>query len=162
MGVAAAVVWDSWEGRFTSYREDRMEELFAHLRRADLVIGFNISGFDYAVLSAYDDGTLARLPTFDILSDLARRLGYRLSLAHLAEHTLGRSKSADGLQSLQWVKEGRLDLVEEYCQKDVEITRDLFYHGLEKGWVRFLARDGRLMELSLDWELAALVKRARK
>jgi DEAD/DEAH box helicase domain-containing protein len=162
MGVAVAVVWDSKTGGLTSYFEDRIEEMFKHLRGADLVVGFNVIGFDYKVLSSYDDGTLARLPTFDILRDIRKRLGFRLSLAHLAEHTLAAQKSADGLQSLEWIKQGRLDLVEEYCKKDVEITRDLFYHGLEKSFVRFKDRQGKLMELALDWELDELVEKADK
>ena len=119
-------------------------------------MGFNIVGFDFKVLSAYDDGTLEHLPVFDILADVRRRLGFRLSLAHLAEHTLGATKTADGLQSLAWIREGRMDLVEEYCRADVRITEQLFRHGLEAGWLRYLSRDGLLMELRLDWDLERL------
>jgi len=162
MGLAVAVVWDSRTNAMTAYFENDAPALFAALRAADLVVGFNIIGFDYRVLSSYDDGTLARLPAFDLLYDLKARLGYRLSLGHLAEHTLGRKKIADGLKSLEWVKQGRLDLVEEYCRKDVEITRDLFYHGLEKGRFRFLDKNSRLLELRVDWELERLIERARR
>ena len=129
---------------------------------ADLVVGFNTLHFDYRVLSAYDDGSLAEVSSFDILKDIRRRIGFRLSLAHLAEHTLGAAKSADGLQSLAWVREGRFDLVEKYCRKDVEITKDLFFHGLEKGFLRFRDREGRLLELNVDWDLADLVEVAGK
>lgn len=162
MGLAVAVVWDSRTCEMRSFFEDQAGDLLRLLGEADLVVGFNTIRFDYKVLSAYDDGTLAGLPSFDILQDVKRRLGYRLSLAHLAEHTLGAAKSADGLQSLEWVRQGRLDLVEEYCKKDVEITRDLFYHGLEKGWLRFQQKGGKLMELGLDWELSRLTEKSRK
>ncbi len=160
MRVAVAVVWDSRPDRFLSFKEDEVEKMLHLLAEADLVVGFNVIGFDYKVLSAYDDGTLGRLQTFDILADVHSRLGYRLSLAHLAEHNLGSQKSADGLQSLQWVKEGRLDLVEEYCQKDVEITRDLFRLGLTEGKFKFMDKRRGMLELSLDWDLDEMVKRA--
>ena len=162
MGVAVAVVWDSKTGELHAFGEDDVEEMFSLLKKADLVVGFNIIGFDYKVLSAYDDGSIARLPTFDILYDVHKRLGYRLSLGHLAEQNLGAEKSADGLQSLEWVRQGRMDLVEEYCKKDVEITRDLFQYGLDTGKFRFLKKDGRLMEMAIDWVLEDLVEAAKK
>ena len=49
----------------------------------------------------------------DMLAAIHQRLGYRLALGHLAEETLGASKGADGLQSLIWWKEGRLDEIEQ-------------------------------------------------
>lgn len=162
MGVAVAVCWDSITKQMSAYREDKVDELLKHLRTAELVVGFNLIGFDYKVLSAYDDGTLDKLNTFDILYDVRKRLGFRLSLAHLAENTLGAAKSADGLQSLEWVKQGRMDLVEEYCIKDVEITRDLFHHGLENGRLRFKdKKKGTLLELAVDWELMDLIDKAK-
>ena len=100
--------------------------------------------------------TVMRVNTFDMLQDVRRRLGFRLSLAHLAGATIGAAKSADGLQSLQWVKEGRMDLVEEYCRRDVEVTKDPFFHGLEKGWLRYRDKEERLMQLAVDWDLREL------
>ena len=44
----------------------------------------------------------------------------------------------------------------------VEITRDLFYHGLEKRMVRFKNKQGRLLELALDWDLDQIVEEAKK
>jgi DEAD/DEAH box helicase domain-containing protein len=160
MGMALAVAWSSVTEDYTTYYEKDAEHLLEEMEKADIVVGFNIVGFDYKVLAAYDNGSLGNVPTFDILADVRKRLGFRLSLAHLAEHTLGASKSADGLQSLAWVREGRLDLVEEYCRQDVRVTKDLFYHGLGKGWLRFRDRSGREMELKLDWDLPDLVKKA--
>jgi len=152
MGVAVTGVWDSREETTRCFGEGQAAELFALLREADVVVGFNIKGFDFKVLSAYDDGTLATLPVFDILEAVRAQLGFRLSLGHLAEHTLGEGKTADGLQSLRWVREGRLDLVEEYCRADVRITAELFRHGLERGWLRYLTRDGSLVQLCVEEE----------
>jgi DEAD/DEAH box helicase domain-containing protein len=76
-----------------------------------------------------------------MLEEIHRALGFRVSLGHLAEATLGEGKSADGLQSLAWFKQGRLDLIEQYCRKDVEVTRRLYLFGRERGYVLF--RDAR-------------------
>src|SRR5262249_42098665 len=92
------------------------------------------------------------LPTLDLLDEVRKRTGFRLGMGHLARETLGHDKSADGLQSLQWVREGRLDLVEAYCRKDVEILRDLFLHGGREGCVYYRAKgvDAKL-RLPVEW-----------
>ena len=44
----------------------------------------------------------------DMLIKVHEQLSYRLSLDNLARATLGAAKGADGLQALQWWKEGKL------------------------------------------------------
>ncbi len=140
MGMACGVCFDTWDGQFHVYDEKDVPRLIGHLKRADLIVGFNHLRFDYEVLSAYSSVDLRRLPNFDILEDITRILSHRLKLDSLVKATLGTQKSADGFQSLRWVKEGRMDLVREYCKKDVEVTRDLFLFGpgrgkcFSKGW----------------------------
>jgi len=161
MGMALAVVWDSIEQKFSTFQEAEVDALIAKLKTGDLVVGFNHTRFDYVVLSAYSPFDFSELPNFDILTELYQRLGTRLSLGHVAEKTLGRPKIGDGLESLRWVKEGRFDLVEEYCRKDVELTRDLFYFALEKHQILFQDSDGELLELHLDWDLEKILNSAK-
>ena len=70
----------------------------------------------------------------------------------MAQHTLGVGKSADGLQALQWYKEGRIDLIAQYCRQDVEITRDLLYFALDKGFLLFQNKAGKIVRLPLALE----------
>ncbi|EPR34406.1 DEAD/DEAH box helicase domain protein [Alkalidesulfovibrio alkalitolerans DSM 16529] len=151
MGVAVAVLYDSRDQTFHAYTEERIPELAERLAGLGLVIGFNIKRFDYLVLSGAHDFDFAALPTLDMLDTVKARLGYRLSLGHLAEETLGVPKSADGLQSLQWWKEGRLDLITEYCTRDVQITRDLYLHGRERGHLLFRNKHGQVVQVPVDW-----------
>jgi DEAD/DEAH box helicase domain-containing protein len=67
-------------------------------------------------------------------------------------------KSADGLQSLQWFKEGRIEEVIAYCQKDVEITKDLFLFGLAHGHLLFETRAGQRVRLPVEWKLEKILK----
>ncbi|MFL6197080.1 MAG: DEAD/DEAH box helicase [Thermoanaerobaculia bacterium] len=153
MGVAVGVACFLEEGRFEVYFEDQVRALAEALREASLVIGYNIKRFDYKVLAGYTGEDYARtLPTLDLLEDVASRLGFRVGMGHLAQETLGTTKSADGLQSLEWVRQGRLDLVEQYCRKDVEILRDLYLHGRREGclFYRDRKRDLRL-KLGVEW-----------
>jgi DEAD/DEAH box helicase domain-containing protein len=75
----------------------------------------------------------------------------------LAQNTLNAEKSADGLVSLQWYKEGKIDKIVEYCKQDVEITRDLFLYGESNGHVIYKTRSGTVKELKVDWKSADLV-----
>ena len=164
MGLALAVVYDSRLGDFLTYLEDEAERLVEHLAGSELVVGFNNRRFDNLVLSAYTSIDLNRLPTLDLLEEVENALGYRISLNGLAEHTLGVKKTADGLQSLRWYKEGRIDLIRHYCRKDVEITRDLLFHALEHGYLLFANKkkvEVRL-PLALDKRIEALLAMAAR
>jgi len=160
MRVSVAVIFDSAENRFFSYREDEVDALLKHLEKADLVVGFNIKRFDYSVLRAYTGKDLKTLDTFDILEDLYRRLGFRLSLDHLAAETLNQKKSGDGLQALEWFKKGEMEKLTEYCRHDVEITRDLFEYGLKNGHLVYRAKQAdQRVRLRVDWNLDKLISK---
>jgi DEAD/DEAH box helicase domain-containing protein len=157
MKLAVGVVWDSCEQEYFSYLEGAASQLVKKLRTADLVVGFNVKKFDYGVLQPYADFDLDEITTFDMLIDVNKKLGHRLSLNHLAENTLNAEKSADGLVSLQWYKEGKIDKIIEYCKQDVEITRDLFLYGESHGYVKYSTRSGVAKDLKVDWERASLI-----
>ena len=157
MRIAVATVYDSIDQKFTSFLEGETDQLMEKLKAADLIVGFNLLNFDYAVLQPYTTDDLVNLKTFDILDDIKNRLGFRLSLNHLAEKTLGEKKSADGLQSLQWFRDGKIDLVTEYCVKDVEITKNLFQFGISNRYLLYERRGGGIVRIPLDWELDNLV-----
>ena len=157
MKLAVGVVWDSCEQEYFSYLEGAASQLVTKLRTADLVVGFNVKKFDYGVLQPYADFDLDEITTFDMLIDVNKKLGHRLSLNHLAEKTLNAKKSADGLVSLQWYKEGKIDKIIEYCKQDVEITRDLFLYGESHGYVKYSTRSGRAKDLKVEWKRASLI-----
>jgi DEAD/DEAH box helicase domain-containing protein len=151
MGVSCVVVYDSTTGACREYLQEDVPRLVGDLVEYDLVVGFNILRFDYAVLgglSRFDFGTLT---TLDILSDIHATLGYRLSLEHLARETLGSAKSASGLQALDWWKEGRIGDIISYCRQDVAVTRDLFLFGLRYGHLLFRNKAEKIVRVPVDW-----------
>ena len=152
MRLAVGVVWDSIDQDYFVYEEKDAKTLVEKLRTADLVIGFNVIGFDYTVLQPYSDFDLQEINTFDMLVDVKKLLNFRLSLNHLAEHTLNAKKSADGLISLQWYKEGKIDKIIHYCKQDVQITRDLYLFGAEHGYVNYQSRSGNPLQLEVNWK----------
>ncbi|MFW5908758.1 MAG: Zn-binding domain-containing protein, partial [Desulfosalsimonas sp.] len=151
MGVSCAVLYDAGEEDFLVFRDHEISLLVDRLNMLDLVVGFNVKRFDYKVLSGYVNASYGSMPTLDILEDIYIHLGYRLSLEHLARVNLGEPKSADGLQALQWWKEGRLDEIIAYCKKDVEITRDLFLLGKKQGYILFKNKAAKKVRIPVNW-----------
>lgn len=137
MRVSCGVVYDSMEAVFNVYLEDEVPALIAHLKRLDLVVGFNSKRFDYPVLSGYSDFDFRQLPSCDLLEVVSRQLGFRLSLDRLAEATLGIQKSGSGLDALRWWQAGAMDTLIDYCRKDVQITRDLFLFACDNGYLLY-------------------------
>jgi len=158
MRISVAVIFDSLDERFFTFEEDRLGELMGRLTGADLIVGFNIKRFDYRVLRAYTQRDLGTLNTFDILEDIHRRLGFRLSLDHLARETLGTGKTAHGLQAVEWFRQGEMKKLAEYCQNDVSTTRDLFLFGLENGYMVYRKKGVETrLRLAVDWDMERLL-----
>ena len=151
MGVSCAVVYDSDKDDYLVYQQDEVDALCQHLNKLDLVVGFNLIRFDYKVLSGLTDFDFHGLPTLDLLLKVHETLGYRLPLDHLAKETLGQQKSADGLQALEWWKQGRLDDIISYCKQDVRVTRDIYRYGSRHGYLIFRNKSGHQVRVPVSW-----------
>ena len=153
MKLSCAVVYDVKLEKYFTYVEETVQDLLRHLQAADLVIGFNTLRFDYGVLQGYFSFNLQSLPSLDLMADLEKKLHHRLSLAHLAENTLGGAeKSADGLLAVKWWREGNYQQVIDYCRQDVKLTHDLWQFGSEKGHVLFKHKQsGEIVKCPVTW-----------
>lgn len=151
--LACGVTWSTGRNDFAVYWEKDVLALIAELKSADRVIGFNIIGFDYEVLKPYARNENFRaFRTTDMLQDIYRTLGFRLSLDSLAKATLGSTKTADGVQSVEWFRNGELDRVAEYCKSDVDITRRLYEFGRDNGFVHYNSRLGSKLKVAVNWK----------
>ena len=151
MGVSVTVLYDSLADDYFSYSQDELPALFERLRAAGTVVGFNSLRFDYAVLTPFAPYELRALPSLDLLQRIKERLNYRISLDNLGQATLGEPKSADGLQALQWWKEGRCEEIAAYCRKDVDLTRRLYLFGLREGYLLFTNKAGQRVRVPVDF-----------
>jgi len=151
MGLSVAVTYSPAIVEYHYYTEENVHDLIAELRTADLVIGFNVLDFDYEVLRGYTDYPLKRLPTLDILADIYRTLGFRLSLDALASATLGLSKSADGLQAIRWWRQGKIKELIAYCQNDVDLMRRLYEFGREHKYLQYRDRQWQMKKVPVNW-----------
>jgi len=130
-------IHDSDTGEYSSYFKEELHKLWPLLERADMLIGFNSDSFDIPLLNRYYPGDLAHIRSLDIMSEVQKVLGRRIRLQALAEATLGRGKSGDGLLAGDWWKEGRKDEVAKYCIEDVRLTRELYDYALAYGVLKY-------------------------
>ena len=150
MKMAVGVVYTYKENKYLAFTEDKVKEMLDLFLRSELVIGFNIKRFDFGVLKGYTNIDFTKIPTLDILDLIYDQLGFRLSLDHLSLVNLKKGKIADGLQSLQWFKEGKIDEIIEYCKHDVEITKELFDLMIVKKHLLYNTKDGKVLQIPID------------
>ncbi len=151
--LACGVTWSTERNDFAVYWEKDAAALVAELKAADRVIGFNILHFDYEVLKPYAPNVNFRsIRSLDMLQDIQRILNFRLSLDSIARATLGTTKTADGLQSVQWFREGELQKVADYCKSDVDITRRVHEFGQEHGFVYYYSKLGSKLKIPVNWK----------
>ena len=152
MRASCVILYDSGTDEYLEFLEDRIPELLECLTGFDMLVGFNVKRFDYKVLSGYTNFDFSSLNTLDILEEVHRHLGYRLSLDHLAASTLGTAKCGNGLQALLWWKEGKIQEIIDYCRKDVEITRYLFEFGAKNGYLLFTNKAKCSVRIPVKWQ----------
>ncbi len=151
--VACAVTYSTMKNDFTIYWEKDVPALLAELKSAVKVVGFNVQQFDYRVLQPYAPQIrFASIPTIDMLVDIQKVLGFRVSLDNVAGASLGAAKSADGIQSVTWFRNGELDKVADYCKADVDITRRVFEFGREHGFVYYKSKLGSKLKAVVNWK----------
>ncbi|VVM08455.1 hypothetical protein MAMC_02170 [Methylacidimicrobium cyclopophantes] len=153
MRMSLGVTYATARQGYQIYLEQEVEALIQELRNADLIVGFNILGFDFPVLEAYTVFDLQDLPTLDLLQHVEAQTGRRMSLESLARATLGVGKTAEGVQALRWWKEGKLLPIAEYCCYDVKVTRLLHEHGIRHGEILYFNEQTQRKEsIPVHWK----------
>jgi DEAD/DEAH box helicase domain-containing protein len=151
MGMSVAVTFNSARADYRIYGEPQVDELIKELQRADLIVGFNHVRFDFEVLHGYTVLDLRQLPSLDLMIDLQTRLDHRLSLDAIATATFGVEKTAEGMQAIQWFKEGKLLEVAEYCCYDVKLTRLVHEYGARHRQLFYRNRFGEKLTVQVAW-----------
>lgn len=150
--LIVVAIHDSETGVYASYFKEELPKLWPILERADMLIGFNSDAFDIPLLNRYYPGDLLRLRSLDLLSEVQKVLGRRIRLQSLAEATLKKGKSGDGLKAGEWWREGKKDKVAQYCIEDVRLTREIYDYALKHGVLKY--KDLRdIRDIKLDTSL---------
>lgn len=152
LGIAVVGIYDYLTDKLLAFEEHQLAQLEELISKRNLIVGFNIIDFDYQVLQPYLKSVkLEDIPTLDIIEEVRKSAGFRVSLNNLARHTLGQEKSAHGLEAIEWFNQGRVEDVKRYCLDDVRLTRDLYEYGKSQGLIRFESRERGLTTIPAGW-----------
>lgn len=152
-GVSAVVLYDSSTLRYHIYGEESLVECVDHLNSADLLVSFNGKNFDIPVLQAMTD--LIIYPDhYDILDEIWKALGgvkhKGWNLGKVCPRTLGLEKTDTGDHAPTLVQKQHWATLFDYCLNDVHLTRMLYNHIAEMGYV--VDPDGGLLHMGIPYE----------
>lgn len=142
------------EGKMHSFWEKDFDQMFKLFERADRIIGFNSFGFDIPALSPYLPPYWPKLKHFDILDQIKKVEGKRMSLDSLAKATLNVQKNDHGTNAIKYWNAGdpeSLAKLKKYCEMDVELTTKIYDHALNKGFLKYIDFWNETREIKLDF-----------
>ncbi|MEK9194659.1 MAG: hypothetical protein AAB884_02505, partial [Patescibacteria group bacterium] len=84
---------------------------------------------------------LTAVPHFDILEEIEKIFGRRVSLGSLAEANLNIGKTGHGLEAIELYKKGEIEKLKNYCLQDVKITKEIFDLIRNQGYLWVPRRD---------------------
>lgn len=145
-GLSSMVIYDTATTRYHLYDRRTLDVAVEHLETADMLVSFNGIGFDLPIIGAvsgHDMSKVVGIQHYDILLYAweavgGRQIGFRL--AQIAERTLGFGKNS-GKTAPLLVSEGRFAELYDYNLQDVWLTRKLFNHILDYGWIKDISDD---------------------
>lgn len=138
--ISVVGIYHYLEDKYRFFEEKELPELGEILKRVDLLIGFNIQRFDLMVLEPYLTIPVHQLPTLDIMQEIVKEVGHRVSLQSVAMATLKEGKSGHGLEAIRLFRQGKMDELKRYCQDDVRLTREIYEYGVKHGQISFTSK----------------------
>lgn len=154
LDISVVGIYEYESDKYTAFLIEDFPKLWPILENADMLITFNGDHFDIPLLNKYYPGDLFKIKSLDILKEMQKSAGRRMKLDQIAEGTLKINKSGNGLDAIKWWREGKVDLVKQYCIDDVRITKDVYEYALQNGKL-FFKEGPNLNEIKLDtkdWE----------
>ena len=131
--ISVVGVYSYEQDKYFAFEENQMEEMAPLFLNASKLVGFASNRYDVPVLNLYfrklKDREALNLWTkdrVDLLEEIERQTGGRISLSRLAEANLGEKKEGHGSQAVDLYASGDIEALKKYCLKDVELTKRLY------------------------------------
>ena len=120
---------------YNTYEEKNINDLIFDLVKAELIVGHNISQFDYEVLEHYYSPHIIkelRMKTFDTMLEFSKHTKNNagwVGLDDIAKRNFGMTKPIDSILIPKMWRDGKHQEVKDYLLNDLKITEQFFLHG---------------------------------
>jgi len=151
--ITCVSIYEYETDSYRSFDENQLRDLWPILEKAERIIGYNSAHFDVPILQNNYSGDLSRIAHLDLLKVIKVSTGSRYKLNDIAKATLQIEKSADGLQAMEWYKEGKIDLIKKYCEQDVKVTKEVYEYGRKNKMLYFPKLTGELVPFPVNFEM---------
>lgn len=164
LGVSVVGVYSYRTNDYQAYWENDFPKLLSILAEKPLIVGFNQRRFDLPVLQPYfANFDLKQLQALDILEELTKALGHRVSLDSVAKATLGTQKSGHGLDAIRYWNFKELEKLKNYCLDDVRITKEVYEYGAKHGELFFMNKFGSdKLKAKVNWKMELIVEEKKQ
>ncbi|MBI4126879.1 MAG: ribonuclease H-like domain-containing protein [Deltaproteobacteria bacterium] len=142
LGISVLGSYDYLDHACHIYEEGELSQFLERLQKKPLLIGFNSRRFDTPILQTYSPFDLSVLTQLDLMEEMVKVLGHRVSLDSCAQATLSRAKTGNGLDALRYYRSGEMEKLKKYCLEDVKITCELFEYGAAHGEIFYTPKFG--------------------
>lgn len=135
--VSVTGAYISWINEYVAFLEDETKDFIEVMKNADLIIGYNHLWFDFPVLQKYADFNLKSLPSYDIMLEIEKKVGYKMKLNDVCKANLGVIKTDDYEQYKNYYWDKNWFPLIDYCMHDVKLTNDIFDQILNTGVIKY-------------------------
>ncbi len=152
MGISCLCLYDYFTDRYRVFDDHNQAECLEILRGYEIVVGYNITNFDWKVVNSNWNlpnlvgFTERKSRDFDILREIWKSKGLNpdvfsprthggTKLDDVAFDTLGMRKTLNGAEAPKYYQQGRIGEVIDYCLEEVRIERLLFEFIVVNGYV---------------------------
>jgi DEAD/DEAH box helicase domain-containing protein len=143
-------------GQMHSFWVDDFSSMWPYFSNVNRIIGFNSLKFDVPILAPLSPFSFTSLSHFDIMAKIQDVLGHRLSLSAIARQTLSQDKTDIGTNAVLYWQEHSpesLKKLQQYCEADVLLTRDVYDYALKNGHLKYIDKwnTPRLVDLDFSY-----------
>ncbi len=155
LDISVVCIHDSQDDSYKSFTEANMKDLWPILEHSDMIITWNGDHFDIPLLNKYYTGDLKKIKSLDLMKEVVNVLGRRLKLDTVAQASLGKAKSGNGLEAIEWWLAGEVDKIIKYCIDDVKLTKEVYEYAMANSSLKY-KDNGTIKVVKLDtssWEV---------
>ncbi|MCS6789301.1 MAG: hypothetical protein NZ484_01955 [Patescibacteria group bacterium] len=120
--------------KYFCFEEKELDQVYEYFFNSKYLVGFSINRYDVPVLNIYFQKKLNLSKSLnlwekeriDLLEEIEKIYGQRISLSKLSEVNLGDTKIGHGSEASDLYLTGQIEELKKYCLKDVELTKRLY------------------------------------